>query len=81
MHCHTLSVGSVYRIGRGVGPTGNDRKIHDGEEMQPTNKEKYKLAQNVDGRSILSIQGTDGETVETLKMKRMQSTQSFEDYI
>lgn len=58
-------MGSVYWIGRGVGPTENDRKIHDGEEMQPTNKEKYKLAQNVEGRSILSIQGTDGANVVT----------------
>lgn len=49
----TLIAGCVYRIGRGVGPPGNDRKIHDAGEMQPTNNtEKYKLAQNVDGTTV-----------------------------
>lgn len=63
----TLIAGSVYRIGRGVGPPGNDRKIHDGGEMQPANNtEKYKLAENVDGGSIRSIQWTDGASVDAL---------------
>lgn len=60
--------------------------MHDGGEMQPTNtsEEKYKLAQNVDGGdggSMLSIQETDGASVDTLKMRCVQQTEAFKGLV